>query len=417
MDMLRFATAGSVDDGKSTLIGRLLYDSKAIFEDQLEAVERTSQKMGDEYTNLALLTDGLRAEREQGITIDVAYRYFATPQRKFIIADTPGHIQYTRNMVTGASTADLGIILVDARKGLVEQSRRHAFLVTLLRVPHLVLAVNKMDLVDYSEEVFEEVKAEFRAFATKLNVPDLTVIPISALHGDNIVTRSANMPWYDGSSLLHHLENVHVASDRNLVDVRFPVQYVIRPQSSTHRDYRGYAGQVAGGVLKPGDEVTILPSGFSTRIAGIDTMDGPVEEAFPPMSVILRLEDELDISRGDMICRPHNQPQAAQDIDAMICWMDESQSIRPGTKLGLKHTTRNARALVRDLQYRLDVNTLHRDEAAGELKLNEIGRVTLRTTQPLFCDEYGRNRLTGGFVLFDEGTNRTVAAGMITGAA
>jgi bifunctional enzyme CysN/CysC len=414
MDMLRFATAGSVDDGKSTLIGRLLYDSKAIFEDQLEAVERTSQRMGDDYTNLALLTDGLRAEREQGITIDVAYRYFATPNRKFVIADTPGHIQYTRNMVTGASTADLGIILVDARKGLVEQSRRHAFLVTLLRVPHLVLAVNKMDLVDYSEERFNEVKAEFEAFATKLNVPDLAVIPISALHGDNIVTRSPNMLWYDGSSLLHHLENVHVASDRNLVDVRFPVQYVVRPQSSTFRDYRGYAGQVAGGVLKPGDEVVVLPSGFTTRIASIDTMDGPVDEAFPPMSVILRLEDELDISRGDMICRPHNRPQSLQDIDAMICWMDEQASIHPGMKLGLKHTTRNARALVKALHYRLDVNTLHRDESASDLNLNEIGRVTLRTTQPLFCDDYGRNRLTGGFVLVDESTNRTVASGMIT---
>ena len=414
MDLLRFATAGSVDDGKSTLIGRLLYDSKAIFEDQLESVERTSRERGDEYTNLALLTDGLRAEREQGITIDVAYRYFATPKRKFIIADTPGHIQYTRNMVTGASTADLAIILVDARNGLVEQSRRHTFLATLLRVPHLVLCVNKMDLVGFSEDVFEEIRAEFTAFATKLNIPDLTFIPVSALNGDNIVTRSENTPWYDGPSLLHHLENVHVASDRNLVDVRFPVQYVIRPMSSTHPDYRGYAGQVAGGVLKPGDEVVVLPSGFTSRIAAIDTADGPVDEAYPPMSVTVRLEDNLDVSRGDLICRPHNQPLVTQDVDAMVCWMDSTASLRPGQKLAIKHTTRNARALVRDLQYRLDVNTLHRDDEADELRLNEIGRVRLRTTQPLLCDPYSRNRTTGGFILIDEATNRTVGAGMIT---
>jgi bifunctional enzyme CysN/CysC len=417
MDMLRFATAGSVDDGKSTLIGRLLYDSKSIFTDQLDAVERTSRDRGDEYTNLALLTDGLRAEREQGITIDVAYRYFATPKRKFIIADTPGHIQYTRNMVTGASTADLAIVLVDARKGLVEQSRRHAFLVTLLRVPHLVLAVNKMDLVDYSQEVFEEIKDEFTAFATKLDIPDLTVVPISALLGDNIVTRSENMPWYEGPSLLHHLENVHVASDRNLVDVRFPVQYVVRPQSTTVSDYRGYAGTVAGGVMKPGDEVMVLPSGFTTRIEAIDTADGPVDEAFPPMSVVVRLADELDVSRGDMICRPHNAPRAAQDVEALICWMDEQESIVPGKKYALKHTTRNVRTVVKDIQYRLDVNSLHRDEAAGSLGLNEIGRVTLRTTQPLFVDSYRRNRATGGFILVDEATNRTVAAGIVVQAA
>ena len=318
MDLLRFATAGSVDDGKSTLIGRLLFDSKAIFTDQLEAVEATSRSRGDEYTNLALLTDGLRAEREQGITIDVAYRYFATPRRKFIIADTPGHIQYTRNMVTGASTANLALILVDARKGLVEQSRRHAFLCSLLRVPHMVLCVNKMDLVDYSQEVFEKIADEFSCFAMKLEAPDLTVIPISALHGDNVVSRSPRMPWYDGPSLLHHLEHVHIASDRNLVDVRFPVQFVIRPQSTQVTDYRGYAGQVASGVLKPGDEVMVLPSGFTTRIAGIDAADGPVDEAYPPMSVTIRLEDELDVSRGDLICRPHNQPAVAQDIEAKI---------------------------------------------------------------------------------------------------
>ncbi len=414
MDMLRFATAGSVDDGKSTLIGRLLYDSKAIFEDQLEAVERTSRQMGDDYTNLALLTDGLRAEREQGITIDVAYRYFATPRRKFIIADTPGHIQYTRNMVTGASTADLAIVLVDARKGLVEQSRRHAFLVTLLRVPHLVVAVNKMDLVDYSQEVFEQIRDEFTQFATKLDVPDLTVIPISALHGDNIVTRSPSTTWYDGPSLLHHLENVHVASDRNLIDVRFPVQYVIRPQSTQYPDYRGYAGQVAGGVLKAGDEVVVLPSGFTTRIAAIETTDGPVDEAFPPMSVTIRLEDDLDISRGDMICRPHNAATQTQDVDAMVCWMSETP-LQPRQKLAVKHTTRSARALVKDLQYRLDINTLHRDEAAARLELNDVGRVRLRTTAPLFLDEYRRNRNTGGFILIDEATNRTVGAGMVIG--
>ncbi|XVQ84996.1 sulfate adenylyltransferase subunit CysN [Microbispora siamensis] len=419
MDILRFATAGSVDDGKSTLIGRLLFDSKAIFEDQLEAVERTSRDRGTEYTDLSLLTDGLRAEREQGITIDVAYRYFATPKRKFIIADTPGHIQYTRNMVTGASTADLAIILIDARKGVLEQSRRHAFLTTLLRVPHLVLAVNKMDLVDYSEARFEEIREEFTSFASKLNATDLTFIPISALHGDNVVSRSENMPWYEGSSLLHHLENVHIASDRNLVDVRFPVQYVIRPHSATSQelhDYRGYAGQVAGGVLKPGDEVLHLPSGLTTTITAIDTFDGPVEEAFAPMSVTLRLGDDIDISRGDMICRPNNQPQAAQEIDAMICWMADGLKLQPRSKLIIKHTTRTARALVRDLHYRLDVNTLHRDESATALGLNEIGRVSLRTTQPLFVDDYARNRLTGGFILIDEATNGTVGAGMIVDA-
>ncbi|ADL44322.1 GTP-binding protein [Micromonospora aurantiaca] len=416
MDLLRFATAGSVDDGKSTLIGRLLYDTKSLFSDQLAAVEAVSAARGDEYTNLALLTDGLRAEREQGITIDVAYRYFATPRRKFIIADTPGHIQYTRNMVTGASTADLALILVDARKGLVEQSRRHAFLCSLLRVPHLVLCVNKMDLVDWSQEVYERIADEFTAFAAKLDVPDLTVVPVSALQGDNIVTRSENMPWYEGPSLLHHLERVHIASDRNLVDVRFPVQYVIRPQSTTVTDYRGYAGQVASGVLKPGDEVMVLPSGFTSRIAAVETADGPVDEAFPPMSVTVRLTDELDISRGDMICRPNNAPMAVQDIEAMICWMDETRPLQVGGKYAIKHTTRSARAIVRGLHYRLDINSLHRDETAGELKLNEIGRVRLRTTVPLLADEYRRNRTTGGFVIIDESTNRTVGAGMIVEA-
>jgi len=412
-EMLRLATAGSVDDGKSTLIGRLLYDSKSIFEDQLEAVERTSEQMGVGHTNLALLTDGLRAEREQGITIDVAYRYFATPKRKFIIADTPGHIQYTRNMVTGASTADVAIVLIDARKGVLEQSRRHAFLASLLRIPHLVLAVNKMDLVDYDEKTFESIKSEFRDFARKLDVSDLTFIPISALHGDNVVDRSTNMPWYGGSALLHHLEEVHIASDRNLIDARFPVQYVLRPHDDAFHDYRGYAGRIAGGVFKPGDEVMVLPSGFTTRIARIDTADGPLDEAYAPMSVTMLLADHLDISRGDMICRPNNQPHVTQDLEAMICWLTEQSDLTPGTKLGIKQTTRWARALVKDLQYRLDVNTLHRDESATSLALNEIGRVKLRTTQPFFVDEYRRNRETGAFILVDEATNNTVAAGML----
>lgn len=415
MDILRFATAGSVDDGKSTLIGRLLYDSKSIFADQLEAVERTSQERGSEYTDLALLTDGLRAEREQGITIDVAYRYFATPHRKFIIADTPGHIQYTRNMVTGASTADLSIVLIDARKGLVEQSRRHAFLVSLLQVPHLVVAVNKMDLVDWSREVFESIREEFIDYAAKLNITDVTVIPVSALTGANIVSRSPHMPWYEGQSLLHHLENVHIASDRNLVDVRFPVQYVIRPHSNQHHDYRGYAGQVAGGVLRPGDDVVVLPSGLESKIASIDIAGEPVAEAFAPMSVTLRLQDDLDVSRGDMISRPLNQPILTQDIDAMICWMSD-KPLSPGQKLRIKHTTRNVRAVVKELYYEMDINTLHRNQEAQALLLNEIGRVKLRTTSPLLVDEYRRNRMTGGFILIDEATNATVAAGMVLGA-
>ena len=419
MDILRLATAGSVDDGKSTLIGRLLYDSKAIFEDQLASVERTSKERGEEFTNLALLTDGLRAEREQGITIDVAYRYFATPRRKFIIADTPGHIQYTRNMVTGASTADLAIVLVDARNGLTEQSRRHAFLTTLLRVPHLVLAVNKMDLVDYESAAFDQIVEEFTAFGTKLEIGDLTFIPISALHGDNVVERSLNMPWYNGPSLLHHLEHVHIASDRNLIDVRFPVQYVIRPHQATDpelHDYRGYAGQVAGGILKPGDEVMHLPSGLTTTIRRIDTASGPVDEAFPPMSVTLLLEDDLDISRGDMICRPHNQPMVTQDVSAMVSWMADAPALTPRSRLIVKHTTRTVKAMVRDISYRLDINSLHRDESADRLRLNEIGRVALRLTQPIFCDPYARNRMTGGLILIDEATSGTVGAAMITEA-
>jgi len=412
-DLLRFATAGSVDDGKSTLIGRLLFDSKTIFSDQLESVERVSQSRGNDYTDLALLTDGLRAEREQGITIDVAYRYFATPRRKFIIADTPGHIQYTRNMVTGASTADVALILVDARKGVVEQSRRHMFLATLLGVPHIVVCVNKMDLVDYREDVFEQIRTEFTDFASRLRVRDLSFIPISALNGDNVVDRSENMPWFDGSPLLSHLERLHVASDRNLTDVRFPVQYVIRPQQHEHRDYRGYAGTVASGVMRPGDPVVALPSGLETTIAGIDTADGPVAEAYPPMSVTVRLTDDIDISRGDMLARPNNTPAALQDVDAQVCWMDETATLMPGKKYAIKHTTRWARAMVKDLSYRIDVNTLHRDEAATELGLNEIGRVRLRVTQPLFVDPYQQNRETGSFILVDESTNKTVAAGMI----
>ena len=412
MDLLRFATAGSVDDGKSTLIGRLLLDSKSIFEDQLEAVEATSKGKGYDYTDLALLTDGLRSEREQGITIDVAYRYFATPTRKFIIADTPGHVQYTRNMVTGASTADLGLVLVDARHGLTEQSRRHAVILSLLRVPHLVLAVNKMDLVGFDEKVYDKIHDEFTQFATKLSIPDLEVIPISALQGDNVVNRSEHMPWYSGPTLMHHLEHVHVASDRDLIDARFPVQYVVRPKSDEFHDYRGYAGQVAGGVLKPGDEVVVLPSGMTTTIARIELFDAEIAEAFPPMSVTVSLEDDVDVSRGDMIARVKNAPVPSQDIDAMVCWMTK-EPLKPRQKLAIKHTTRTARALVKDIQYRLDINTLHRDQGTDELGLNEIGRVQLRTTVPLLCDTYSKNRVTGSFILIEEATGVTVGAGMI----
>ncbi|WP_137726255.1 adenylyl-sulfate kinase [Prescottella subtropica] len=417
--LLRVATAGSVDDGKSTLIGRLLYDSKSIFEDQLEAVERSSRDRGAEHTDLALLTDGLRAEREQGITIDVAYRYFATPQRKFIIADTPGHEQYTRNMVTGASTADLALILVDARKGILEQTRRHAFLSTLLGIPHLVLCVNKMDLVDWSQERFEEIKDEFAQFATKLDVRDLTFVPVSALEGDNIVTRTENMPWYEGSSLLHHLEEVHIGSDRNLIDARLPVQYVIRPHQQTDadlHDFRGYAGTVASGVFKPGDEVVALPSGFTSTISAIWGPGGqPVTEAFAPSAVCVQLADEIDISRGDTLCRPNNRPLVGQELDAMVCWLTEASSLRPDARYTVLHTTRATKAQVARLDYRLDVNTLHRDETAQSLSLNEIGRIQLRTQQPLMFDPYRRNRVTGSFLLVDDATGNTVAAGMITG--
>jgi bifunctional enzyme CysN/CysC len=406
-ELVRFATAGSVDDGKSTLIGRLLFDTKSIFEDQLEHVEETSKRRGDGYVNLALLTDGLRAEREQGITIDVAYRYFHTPRRKFIIADTPGHEQYT-----GASTADLALILIDARKGVLEQSRRHAFIASLLRIPHLVVCVNKMDLVDWDQEVFERITSEFSGWAAKLDVQDVTFIPISALHGDNVVERSENMSWYQGPSLLYHLEHVHVASDRNLRDARFPVQWVTRPMTDELHDYRGYTGQVASGVFRKGDEVVVLPSGRTSRIAGIDTYDGELDEAYPPLSVTIRLEDDVDVSRGDMICRPQNRPTEAKDIDAMVCWMSERPLSASG-RYRIKHTSRTALAKVDELVYRIDVNSLHRHEDATGLELNEIGKLRLRLSTPLLVDEYRRNRATGSFILIDESTNDTVGAGMV----
>jgi len=416
VDLLRFSTAGSVDDGKSTLIGRLLYDSKGIFEDQLVAIERTSLRRGNAAVDLALLTDGLRAEREQGITIDVAYRYFATPRRKFIIADTPGHVQYTRNMVTGASTSDLAVVLIDARKGSLEQSRRHAFIASLLGIPHIVVAVNKMDLVDYSEEVFERISSEFAEWSGKLETHDITFIPISALHGDNVVERSTSMPWYQGPSLLYHLEHVHIASDRNLIDSRFPVQWIIRPQSAEHHDYRGYAGQIATGTFKPGDEVVVLPYGTKTHIKRVETLDGPLDEGVPPLSVSILLEDDIDISRGDMICRPHNQPTVTSEVDAMVCWMHE-RPLDVGGRYAIKHTTRSGRAIVDDVLYRIDINSLHRDEGANSLGLNEIGRVQLRTSTPLFVDEYRKNRHTGSFILLDETTNETVGAGMVVAPA
>jgi bifunctional enzyme CysN/CysC len=411
--LLRLATAGSVDDGKSTLIGRLLYDSKAVMEDQWAAVEKTSKERGHEYTDLALVTDGLRAEREQGITIDVAYRYFATPKRKFIIADTPGHIQYTRNMVTGASTAQLVIVLVDARAGLLEQSRRHAFLASLLGIRHLVLAVNKMDLIDWDRERFESIRDEFHAFAARLDVQDVTSIPLSALHGDNVVTKSDQAPWYDGPALLSHLEEVYIAGDRNLVDVRFPVQYVIRPHTLEHQDHRSYAGTVASGVMRPGDEVVVLPLGKTTRITAIDGPNGSVAEAFPPMAVSISLADDIDISRGDLIARSNNQPRVAQQFDATVCWMADGTALEPGRDYIIKHTTRTTRARITALDYRLDVNTLHRDKSATALKLNELGRISLRTQVPLLLDEYTRNASTGSFILIDPDTNGTVAAGMV----
>jgi sulfate adenylyltransferase subunit 1 len=413
MDLLRFTTAGSVDDGKSTLIGRLLYDSKSIFEDQLEAMEESSRRRGDENVNLALLTDGLKAEREQGITIDVAYRYFATPKRKFIIADTPGHTQYTRNMVTGASTANLAIILIDARKGVIEQTKRHSFIANLLRIQHLVVAVNKMDLVDYSEEVYNKIVQDFRDFASRLdNIVEITDIPISALNGDNVVEKSENMPWYQGPTFLYHLENVYVGGEENHVDARFPVQWVIRPMSDEWHDFRGYAGRVAGGVFKPGDEVTVLPSGFKTRIKAIHNPDGEQEEAFAPQSVCITLTEEIDISRGDTLVKTNNPPVVSQDIEAMICWFSH-KPMPPKAKLVIRHTTQETKAIIQEVKYHVDINTLHKVEGVDGFSMNDIGRISLRTAVPLIHDSYRRNRITGSFILIDPGTNETVAAGMI----
>ncbi|MDA7930958.1 sulfate adenylyltransferase subunit CysN [Akkermansiaceae bacterium] len=413
MDLLRFTTAGSVDDGKSTLIGRLLYDSKSIFEDQLEAIEESSRKKGDENVNLALLTDGLKAEREQGITIDVAYRYFATPKRKFIIADTPGHLQYTRNMVTGASTANLAIILIDARKGVIEQTKRHSFIANLLRIQHVVVAVNKMDLVDYSQEVYDTIIADFKSFASRLdNIVDITPIPISALDGDNIVEKSSNMAWFEGSSLLYHLENVYVGGDENHIQARFPVQWVIRPQSDRFHDFRGFAGRVAGGVFKPGDNVTVMPSGFSTKVKAIHQDEHQIEEAFAPQSVAFTLEDDIDISRGDMIVKANSPPQQSQDLDAMICWFSNT-NLNPRGRFIIKHTSKEAKAIVTDISYKVDINTLRKNEDTSSFSLNEIGRVKIRTASPITFDSYNNNRHTGSFILIDPGTNETVAAGMI----
>jgi sulfate adenylyltransferase subunit 1 len=412
MELLRFSTAGSVDDGKSTLIGRLLYDSKSIFQDQMDAIEEASKRKGEEHVNLALLTDGLRSEREQGITIDVAYRYFATPKRKFIIADTPGHIQYTRNMVTGASTANLALIIVDARHGVVEQTKRHAFIASLLQIPHIVFCINKMDLVDFSEEAYNKVRKELEEFSSKLDVKDVRFIPLSALKGDNVVDRSENTTWYEGPTLMYLLETIHIGSDYNHVDRRFPVQNVIRPQTTEYHDYRGYGGRIAGGVFKPGDKVTVLPSGFSSTIKSIDTFDGSLAEAFAPMSVTMTLEDDIDVSRGDMIVADNNQPESTQDIDVMVCWMN-NKAIVPNGKYALKHTTNDVRCVVKEIQYKIDVNTLHKIEDDKVVGMNDIARLKLRTTAPIFIDKYNRNRMTGSLILIDENTNETVAAGMI----
>jgi sulfate adenylyltransferase subunit 1 len=414
MDLLRFTTAGSVDDGKSTLIGRLLYDSKAIFEDQMEAMENSSKARGDENVNLALLTDGLRAEREQGITIDVAYRYFATPKRKFIIADTPGHIQYTRNMVTGASTANLAIVLIDARKGVIEQTCRHSFIANLLRIQHVVVCVNKMDLVDWDEGVFNKIVEDFKTFASRLdNIVEVTFIPASALIGDNIVDKSKNMPWYQGPTLLYHLETVYIGADENHVEARFPVQWVIRPHSDQYHDFRGFAGRVAGGVFKPGDDVTVLPSGFTSKIKAIESMDGPKTEVFAPMSATITLEDEIDMSRGDMLVKANNQPEPSQDIDAMVCWFSSNKPLSGRAKYILRHTTKEVKAIVSEVNYKVNINTLHKLEDDLTLYLNDIGRIKIRTSAPLIADSYKSNRITGSFVLIDELTNETVAAGMI----
>lgn len=412
MELLRFTTAGSVDDGKSTLIGRLLYDSKSIFEDQIEQVKATSERKGLEHVDLSLLTDGLRDEREQGITIDVAYRYFATPKRKFIIADTPGHIQYTRNMVTGASTANLALILVDARNGVIEQTRRHSYIASLLQIPHLIVCVNKMDLVDYSQEQFDKIVKEYEDFAAKLDVSDIRFIPISALHGDNVVERSMKMDWYDGSTLLYALETIHIGSDQNHIDARFPVQTVIRPHSDEHHDYRGYAGRVAGGIFRPGDDIVVQPSGFKSKVKSVDTFDGNIEEAFPPMSVTLTLEDDIDISRGDMIVRENNPPRVGQDLEVMLCWLNASP-MQLGGKYMLRHTSSDCRAMIKDVVYKMDINNLSRNTEDKSASMNDIVKVHVRTTKPVIHDSYRRNRQTGSLILVDETTNETVAAGMI----
>lgn len=415
MDLLRFTTAGSVDDGKSTLIGRLLYDSKNTFDDQIEAIEKSSEKRGDENINLALLTDGLKAEREQGITIDVAYRYFATPKRKFIIADTPGHIQYTRNMVTGASTANLAIILVDARHGVVEQTMRHSFIASLLRIQHLVIAVNKMDLVDYDEQKFNQIVEDYKAFASRLdNVVDISFIPISALHGDNVVDKSENMPWFAGSSLLYHLETVYVGNQENHVEARFPVQWVVRPQSDEFHDFRGFAGRVAGGVFKPGDEIKVLPSGFTTRIKEIICAEDKLEEAYSPLSITMTTEDQIDICRGNMIAKTNNAPVVGQDIEAMICWFSETNKLSPRAKYIIRHTSNETKAMVQSIEYKVNINTLHKVTEDKDFTLNDIGKIKLRTSAPLIYDSYKRNRTTGSFILIDPNTNETVAAGMIS---
>lgn len=410
--LLRFTTAGSVDDGKSTLIGRLLYDSKSIFADQMDAVEQASKQKGLEGADLSLITDGLRAEREQGITIDVAYRYFATPRRKFIIADTPGHIQYTRNMVTGASTADLAIILIDARNGLVEQTHRHSFIASLLGIQHLVVCVNKMDLVDYDEKTYRNIVKDFKSFSSRLDIKDITFIPISALVGDNVVDSSKNMSWYGGSTLLHHLENVHVGADKNLQDCRFPVQYVIRPQTDEHRDFRGYAGRIASGVFKPGDEVVALPSGQKTTILSINLGEEKLEKAFPPLSVVMTLANDIDLSRGDMLVRKNNQPEMINEIDAKICWLD-SRAMNISSRLVLRHMSQEVRAKISNVLYKIDINTLHRDEDDLDIGMNDIARVSIKTASPILADPYRTNRITGAFILVDPSTHATVAAGVI----
>ena len=410
--LLRFTTAGSVDDGKSTLIGRLLYDSKSIFEDQLESITETSAKKGHDGVDLALFTDGLKDEREQGITIDVAYRYFTTPKRKFIIADTPGHIQYTRNMVTGASTANAAVILIDARHGVIEQTKRHSFIASLLNIPHLIVCVNKMDLVDFAEDRFNEIVSEFETFSSKLLMKDIRFIPISALMGDNVVNRSENTKWYGGGTLLNVLETLHISSDTNKIDARFPVQTVLRPQNDEHRDYRGYAGRVASGIYRKGDEVAVLPSGFTSKIKSINTGEKEIDEAYAPMSIAITLEDDIDVGRGDMIVKKKNQPEGEQEFDVMLCWLNDAPS-KPKTKYTIMHTTKEQRAMIKDVVYKIDINTYDRITDDKEFKMNDIGRVTVRTTNRLMTDAYRDNRDTGSIILIDENTNETVAAGMI----